>query len=407
MGRANLDVKKLYGSDSAHGADHVKGAKRKTKKKFVYDPNNDPFILRTGNERMEAAKKMEIPLMLMSELLYQNTVTMLFAETGVGKTLLAFQIVDSLSRGNGVLGLKNEASPLKTLYVDMENGETVFQARYSQNTIDEKGKTHYYDRYIWDDRCNFLDLSDPEKYEVPKKGAIDWWFDLIKYKAEQCEAKVIVIDNLFSIISQGGIESTKEVAPVLRELNNLKKSKGWTIIVVHHTPKRLHGKITRNDLAGSSNLSNLVDAVIGIGVSSYDGDEHSRYIKQIKPSRYSPVKYGETNVISCKTTKLSPNYTGFELIELTDDEFDYKYESTHLVSIDAPTGRTFTDEETKRRMDEISGILKENPDTPKTEIAARVGVTRQTVYTDLKKIQENQLFDGNLNPKSSGDEDNV
>ena len=95
------------------------------------------------------------------------------------------------------------------------------------------------------------------------------------------------------------------------------------------------------------------------------------------------------------------------MIELTDDEFDYKYESTHLVSIDAPTGRTFTDEETKRRMDEISVILKENPDTPKTEIAARVGVTRQTVYTDLKKIQENQLFDGNLNPKSSGDEDNV
>ncbi|MDG2386879.1 MAG: AAA family ATPase, partial [Flavobacteriaceae bacterium] len=152
------------------------------KKKFVYDPNNDPFILRTANERTEYAKNLAVPSMLMSELLFENTVTMLFAETGLGKSLLAVQIVDALSRGKSILGLENEAEPLTTLYVDMENGESVHRARYSDFAKDDKGKKYFFDEYQWSDNCHFLDLATADKYSVPKKDAIDWWFDLITYK---------------------------------------------------------------------------------------------------------------------------------------------------------------------------------------------------------------------------------
>ena len=33
----------------------------------------------------------------------------------------------------------------------------------------------------------------------------------------------------------GGIETTKEVAPLIQGLMSLKKSRGYTIILLHHT----------------------------------------------------------------------------------------------------------------------------------------------------------------------------
>ena len=322
--------------------------KKSLKSKFKFDPLNDPFILRDGNERMEAAKKIEIPNKLMGELLYEQTVVMLFAETGVGKTLLAFQLANAISRGESILGLDNQSDPQTVLYVDMENGEKVFQSRYSEKQIDG-GKEIWYNEFKWDKRCKFLDLTDPTEYKVPSNNAIEWWFNLIKYKAETCEAKVIFIDNLFSIINEGGVESTKEVAPILRELLGLKKSKGWTVIVIHHTPKKLNHALTRNDLSGSSNLSNLVDGVIGINYSCYDNDEHSRYIKQIKPTRFSPVKYGDGNLITCRTSAIQPNFIGFTKIELDEEDEEWKYESTHLGKKKIPQTEIYTEEQSDKR----------------------------------------------------------
>lgn len=369
--------------------------KKKTlKSKFEFDPLNDPFILRNGNERMEAAKKIEIPNKLMGELLYEQTVVMLFAETGVGKTLLAFQLANAISRGESLLGLENEADPQTVLYVDMENGEKVFQSRYSEEKI-VNGKKYWFNEFVWDKRSNFLDLTDPADYKVPDKNAVEWWFNLIKYKAEECGAKVIFIDNLFSIINEGGVESTKEVAPILRELLGLKKSKGWTVIVIHHTPKKLNHALTRNDLSGSSNLSNLVDGVIGINFSCYDNDEHSRYIKQIKPTRFSPVKYGDGNLITCRTTLLHPNFIGFEKIELEEEDEEWKYESTHLGKKQLPKTAIFSEEDIENRRQLYEDFVKANPKAGKQEIADYLGVSRQTVYRDinaLDKKDNGQLF---------------
>jgi len=57
---------------------NLNGLEKKKKPKFTYDPDNDPFILRNAKERMDAAKDMEIPNMLMGELIYERTIIMLF-----------------------------------------------------------------------------------------------------------------------------------------------------------------------------------------------------------------------------------------------------------------------------------------------------------------------------------------
>ena len=373
---------------------NLNGLEKKKKPKFTYDPDNDPFILRNAKERMDAAKDMEIPNMLMGELIYERTIIMLFSETGLGKSLLAYQFGDAVSRGKSILGLENNTKPQNVLLVDFENGEMVYKKRYNEVTK-QNGKESYFNEYPFAfNNFHMCDLEDPDKYQVPKTNTIEWWFEYIKYKAEVSNSKIVIIDNLFALISQGGIESTKEVAPLIKELHKLKRSKGWTVILIHHTPKRGNDPLTRNDLAGSSNLSNLVDGVIGIGKSVYDGDEHSRYIKQIKPTRFSASVYGETNVITCKTARIFPNFTGFELISLGEDEMSYKNESTHLKARENNLGKRYTQEE---RLDNIKKMLdleKANPDITKKQIADYLGVERRTVYNYKDFIAENpQLFD--------------
>jgi len=373
---------------------NLNGLEKKKKPKFTYDPDNDPFILRNAKERMDAAKDMEIPNMLMGELIYERTIIMLFSETGLGKSLLAYQFGDAVSRGKSILGLENNTKPQNVLLVDFENGEMVYKKRYNEVTK-QNGKESYFNEYPFAfNNFHMCDLEDPDKYQVPKTNTIEWWFEYIKYKAEVSNSKIVIIDNLFALISQGGIESTKEVAPLIKELHKLKRSKGWTVILIHHTPKRGNDPLTRNDLAGSSNLSNLVDGVIGIGKSVYDGDEHSRYIKQIKPTRFSASVYGETNVITCKTARIFPNFTGFELISLGEDEMSYKNESTHLKARENNLGKRYTQDE---RLDNIKRMLdleKANPDITKKQIADYLGVERRTVYNYKDFIAENpQLFD--------------
>lgn len=373
---------------------NLNGLEKKKKPKFTYDPDNDPFILRNAKERMDAAKDMEIPNMLMGELIYERTIIMLFSETGLGKSLLAYQFGDAVSRGKSILGLENNTKPQNVLLVDFENGEMVYKKRYNEVTK-QNGKESYFNEYPFAfNNFHMCDLEDPDKYQVPKTNTIEWWFEYIKYKAEVSNSKIVIIDNLFALISQGGIESTKEVAPLIKELHKLKRSKGWTVILIHHTPKRGNDPLTRNDLAGSSNLSNLVDGVIGIGKSVYDGDEHSRYIKQIKPTRFSASVYGETNVITCKTARIFPNFTGFELISLGEDEMSYKNESTHLKARENNLGKRYTQDE---RLDNIKRMLdleKANPNITKKQIADYLGVERRTVYNYKDFIAENpQLFD--------------
>ena len=363
-------------------------------KKTEDKPENSPFILRSGNERINFAKKLVMPKMLMGELLYEQTVTMLFAETGFGKSMLAVQLADAITRGESILGLKNESSPQPVLYLDFENGEKVFEKRYSEQSIIE-GEEIWHNHFAWDKKINFIDPKGSNEYTVPTKNATEWWFKWIKTMAKKAGAKIIFIDNLFSLIQEGGIESTKEVKPLLKQLLDMKKTEGWTVIVLHHTPKKQpFTPITRNDLAGSSNLSNLVDAVIGIGKSYYNEDESSRYIKQIKPPRFTEVVYGEFNVISAKIEKIRPNFLGFSRIELMDFEQEFKNESEHLKNPNQLQGKEFPVSVTEQRREAVKENLINDPDFNRTKLADEWETSRQTIDKDIKEVKKNnsELF---------------
>ncbi len=98
------------------------------------------FIVQSANDWIEQAKARPIPKMLFSEFWHEGEVSILFADTNLGKSILAVQIADSISQGNPIPGFKLEAQTQKVLYFDFELTDKQFQNRYS---IDYENPYHF------------------------------------------------------------------------------------------------------------------------------------------------------------------------------------------------------------------------------------------------------------------------
>ena len=60
---------------------------------------NKLFLVNSANGWIDKVKHKRVPNMLFSELWYENELCILFADTNVGKTILAVQIANGISKG--------------------------------------------------------------------------------------------------------------------------------------------------------------------------------------------------------------------------------------------------------------------------------------------------------------------
>ncbi len=68
------------------------------------------FKIQTANRWLKDAGQRPAPKMLFGEFWFEGEICILFADTNVGKSILAVQIADALSRGNRIDGIPLEAS---------------------------------------------------------------------------------------------------------------------------------------------------------------------------------------------------------------------------------------------------------------------------------------------------------
>ena len=382
------------------------------KKKSKYTAQNDPFIIRSAKERMIEAMNLSTPKRLIGDLLYENTFIFLYADTGVGKSVLAVQMAECIARGENLGILENDSEPQKVLYVDIENGPVVMKVRYTEMTEDDRGK-HYVNPYEWSDNLSIVDLKSSLDYDSPSKYDYDYWLHFIGQTAEKEGVKVIFIDNLMSIITEGdGIESTKETNPFLNGIKRLKEENNYTIVVVHHAIKKSpKDAIYESSLAGSANLSRLSEGVIAVGKSNYDfvnqtndskkGNSSARYIKSVKPNRLGQAAvYDEYNVITARIEKIKPNFTGFNIIELPEDS-PYFNESEHLknpFSADTVIHSQVSRNETLERVKEL---LKQDPSLSYREMEKTLkeegkSVSHVTIGNYVKQLEIELINENNV-----------
>ncbi|GAA3781012.1 AAA family ATPase [Corallibacter vietnamensis] len=315
------------------------------------------FIVKTANQWINEAKSRPIPNMLFDKLWFEDELCILFADTNVGKSILAVQIADSISKGKPVDGFEIETHPKKVAYLDFELSDKQFEKRYSDN---------YKDHHVFHE--NFLRVEINPELEVPKdfKDFEDFLCHSIIGLIETHGARVIIIDNITYLKNDN--ERAKDALGLMKLLKGINKKYNVSILVLAHTPKRDDSKpLSKNDLAGSKMLMNFCDSAFAIGSSA--SMPSVRYIKQIKQRNTEQVFHQE-NVAVCKIEN-PHNFLKF-IFE------DFGSESEHL--------KQYKASDLSDRDNQILEMKEEG--LPNTQIAERLGVSEGTVRLALKRLNQ-------------------
>jgi len=301
------------------------------------------FEVQTANEAIKMAMAQPDPVQLYPPLVLENEITICFADTGAGKTALAFQMAIAIA-----------SKGYTTLYLDLELSLKQFQRRYTSSD----GTPYELPNNLY--RAGFARLNKTPKNE----SYIDCFFRSLIALIKKTGARVIFLDNLTKLAASD-TDTAKATIPIIERLNVLKNDYGLTIIVLEHNKKvGTDRPIQLNDLQGSKMKSNLVDAVFTIGRSA--NDKNIRYIKQLKV-RDGEVIYDTENVKVCELSK-DKGYLSFI-------EISYGSEFEHLTQ---PT------KENNQILIEQAKELKNSGKTQR-EISRAIGRSLGWVNKHLKK----------------------
>lgn len=308
------------------------------------------FLIKDANEWLEIASKQTTPKQLFGNFWQEGELAILFAGTGLGKSILTVQIADSISKGEPTLGLPMELEKSPILYFDFENSDLQFKNR-NTNYL---GDVYKFDENLKRVTINneFVNIEEIKRHELILKK--------IEQIVIETGIKKLALDNITYLNCD--LEKAKDASIFIKALKALSKKYELSILLVGHTPKRFESMpIDLNDLGGSKMISNLADSVFAIGSSQKDSSY--RYIKQLK-CRSAEMIYTSENVIVCKIDKY-PNKLELKFIE-------YGFEQEHLKEVDK-----------QERMTRIRRLKSEGKSN--VEIGEIFGVVEGTIRNWLKE----------------------
>ena len=177
--------------------------------------------IKTANRTILEASQKPTPRSLWDCFWYEGELSCLFADSNVGKSILAVQIADRIAQTDNVL------------YLDFELSEKQFQLRYTN----EHGNL-----YSFPERLYRVSLDCDSLLDANFEEAI---IGSIEQMALQTGCRIFIVDNLTYLCC--AMEKGDAAGRLMIQLNNLKKKYELSILVLAHTPKRsLDYPITSN-----------------------------------------------------------------------------------------------------------------------------------------------------------------
>lgn len=328
---------------------------------FIIDSgiqSNSILIVQPVNKWIEDSKLLPIPKMLFDSFWYEGEICILFADTNLGKSILAVQIGNSISKGERIYPFKLDALKQPVLYFDFELSQKQFEVRYSND---------YQDHYHFEN--SFLRAEINPDSEIPSnfKDFESYLVFDIEQQIINTGVKILIIDNITYLRADN--EKARNALPLMQQLKFIKKKYNLSILALAHTPKRdLTKQLSHNDLQGSKMLINFCDSSFAIGKSFQDSN--LRYLKHIK-TRSTEALYDTDNVCLCFINKES-NFLAFEFQ-------DYAKEKDHLKSM--------SDSQASELESNIIELKESNPYLTSREIALQLGTNHTKVNRVLRKNQ--------------------
>ena len=278
--------------------------------------NLDPSPVRVPRsflQRLTDAKHQPAIEPLVGDFWFVGELHILFADTGIGKSILATQLADALTKGQSVLSLATPARMLRVLLLDFELSDRQLEARYVDKDTQE---AHAFSELLHCDGIDFMELGN-EYPGIPLDQSI---ILRIREFVMATKSDILIIDNI-SYLSMQSAQETQVALELMKSLVDLKKELGISILVLAHTPKIPAARpVSINDLAGSKHLANFADSVSGLGRSCNGADVV--YWKQVKPSRSGEHVYDADNVVVLHRKRLTPCFLGFAY-NGTDSEYNH------------------------------------------------------------------------------------
>ena len=249
---------------------------------------------------------------LLGDLWLEGELSVLFSETGLGKSALAMQIGRALTGGKRFDPFETDIDPIRCAYFDFELTDDQFRLRYTAERPDpfDTGK-------LFPDALIRL----PPQFLRTLPPGVDNYYDfLIESVFQHVEligAKSIIIDNITWL--NPNVENSPSMQRLMQTLVYIKKHYGVSILLIAHTPKRLsRGPISINHLQGAATLGRYVDSCFALGASRRGSS--TRYLKSVK-HRNTAGRENDAEVATLRIGK-SGRFLGF-------DFEGYALESTH------------------------------------------------------------------------------
>jgi hypothetical protein len=174
------------------------------------------LLTKTANACIEDAKLAPTPKTLFDDFWFEGEICILFADTGLGKSVLAVQIADSITKHRSIGHFALEGEKQAVLFFDCELSQKQFEKRYAIKQ-DDTLTNHY----IFDD--DFLRCVINRRAAMPKRfnSFEDYLFFSLEYEVARTETQILIVDNITYLKSQ--TETAKDALPLMKELNRLKR----------------------------------------------------------------------------------------------------------------------------------------------------------------------------------------
>lgn len=146
----------------------------------------------------------------------------LYADSNIGKTFLAIEMLDRVMRGQKFFGLNTK------------QGDVLLVAGEGREGLKKRMTALHKERpYDGDGIAVSFDLPTFEDAPTIAAGKL-------KKKIKECEAqsgkkmRLVVLDNLIAMAGGGDLNAANEVTPLLKALEDLANELGICILIIHH-----------------------------------------------------------------------------------------------------------------------------------------------------------------------------
>ncbi len=231
------------------------------------DAPHKPFALIVCDAAELLAKELPPRDTLLSPWLQSQSLSMIYAWRGIGKTHVALGVAYALASGGEFLGWRATA-PVPVLYIDGEMPAVALKERVARIVASS-------DTDAADGALRFItpDLQPngmmPNLADREGQDAID---------AAMGDARVIVVDNI-SCLVRGGKENEGESWQPVAEWALRQRAAGRSVIFIHHTGKT-------GAQRGTSKREDLLDTSILLKrPMDYRADEGARFIVTFEKAR--------------------------------------------------------------------------------------------------------------------------